>query len=327
MKNSQEEIVSIIIPTFNGKHLLEQSINSALSQSYANTVVVIVDNGSTDGTNEFIQENYSEIEYIQLSKNLGYVGAVNAGIRAADTNYVAILNNDAVADSNWIEMALAVFHKNKEIACVTPKILSFYDNRRIDSSGDVMNTVGQASSRGEGDVDCDKYNVSKFVFSASGCSPVYQTKCLKEIGIFDDIYFAYFEDLDLSWRIQKSGYLIWYCSEATVLHRRRATSGKVNDIGLFLFRNTVICYLVNTPLKLLFIRRSIIKMMLVAVHTTFWLFFVKKSNDGFFSLKWIFSNTHIIKSMRTNRLPSVVSDAYLDAWREEKKLKFFNLVV
>lgn len=225
---------TVVIPTWNGKDGLKTCLDSLLTQTEP-AQVIVVDNGSTDGSAEFIDNNYPEVILIRHSKNLGFTGGVNAGIRKAmqlRTEYVALLNNDAEADKDWLKNLVSFLDSHDEVGIVTSKIC---DSKRthLDSTGDLYTTWGLPFPRGRGEHYSDKYDNDTWVFGASGGASLYRIRMLEDIGLFDDDFFAYYEDVDLSFRAQLAGWRIAYVPEALVYHEIGATSSKIKGFTTY----------------------------------------------------------------------------------------------
>src|SRR5665811_2212163 len=194
----------VVVPNWNGADCLAACLDSLLAQSVKPRVIVVV-NGSADGSLELLKK-YPGVEVIKHDVNKGFAGGVNAGFRRAiedGVKYVATLNNDAVADKGWLEQLMAVFDKNPEVGIVTSKILDA-KGQKIDSTGDYLTVWGLPYPRGRGEPELDKYDEQVDIFAASGGASLYRVKMLKEIGLFDEDFFAYYEDVDLSFRAHET---------------------------------------------------------------------------------------------------------------------------
>lgn len=217
---------AIIIPNWNGKDRLKQCLGAVKSQSFKDFETIVVDNGSTDGSVEFLK-NHSWVKVVALDKNYGFAGGVNAGIKTAQAEYVALLNNDAIPAADWLEKLVASLESHPEVGAVTSKILNSRKGRKglIDSTGDYQSIWGLPFPRGRDEKDEGQYDDKLEVFGVSGGASLYRYSMLKKIGLFDERFFAYFEDVDLSFRAQLAGYKNRYCPEAVVFHEIGATSG------------------------------------------------------------------------------------------------------
>jgi GT2 family glycosyltransferase len=220
--------ISVVIPNWNGIDEIPACIDSLLAQTQAHRIIV-VENGSKDGSLEFVQMNYPQVELIIHKKNKGFAGGVNAGIRksiADGDDYVALFNNDAVADKDWLKELVNDLEVNKDTGIATCKFASI-DKKHLDSTGDIYTSWGLPYPRGRGEAFSDKYDDRVQVFGASGGASLYRTSMLKQIGLFDEDFFAYYEDVDISFRAQLAGYKVRYVPEAIAYHKIGATSSKI----------------------------------------------------------------------------------------------------
>lgn len=225
--------VAVVVPNWNGADHLAACLDSLLAQSVP-VRVIVVDNGSVDGSLKLL-EKYQGLEVILNNQNEGFAGGVNAGFRRAiddGLKYAATLNNDAVADKDWLKQLVAVLDKNPGVGIVTSKILDG-KGKKIDSTGDYLTNWGLPYPRGRGEADIDKYDEATDVFAASGGASLYRVKALQEIGLFDEDFFAYYEDVDLSFRAQLAGWKVRFAPAAVVRHQIGATSGKLKGFTTY----------------------------------------------------------------------------------------------
>ena len=239
----------VVVPNWNGKDFIAECLDSLKSQTIIHKVVV-VDNGSTDGSQVLIKQKYSEVELIELDKNYGFTGGVNAGIEFAinlGAEYVCLLNNDAVADKNWLINLHSSIIKSKKIGITTSKILRD-DRKHLDSTGDFYSIWGIPFPRGRNEVDTGQYDKLTSIFSASGGASIYKVEMLKQIGLFDQAFFAYFEDVDISFRAQLKGWKVTYEPSAIVYHKVNGTSSKLGDFSRYhSIKNFCLVYTKNMP--------------------------------------------------------------------------------
>ncbi len=247
--------VSIVILNWNGIDLIDECLDSLSEQSYKNFEIILVDNGSTDGSSEYIAKKYPNINLLPQRNNLGFSGGVNIGIKNARGKYIALLNNDAFVDPDWLMNLVNVLEDDPDVAICTSKILEQNkrnDKYKIDSTGDYYSIWGLPFPRGRGEWDKGQYDSKTNVFAASGGASIYQAKLFKEIGLFDEEFFAYYEDVDISFRARLAGHEIRYEPSAIVYHKIGATSGggKSSFSRYHSIKNTWYCYLKNLPMKL-----------------------------------------------------------------------------
>ncbi len=249
---------AIIILNWNGIKDTISCLDSLLVQTYSDYKIIVIDNGSIDDSVTILEKYISEhsdnsIELICNKKNVGFAGGVNTGIRwALDNNFdaVALFNNDATADKNWLSRLVRGL-KDKEVG-ISTGLLLHENGKTIDSSGDWYSKWGLPfpRNRGENTVFASK---DGFVFGASGGATLYRSDMLREIGLFDDDFFAYYEDADISFRAQLAGWKVYYNSEAIAYHKQGATSKKIPGFTIYqTFKNLPLLFLKNVPSELLF---------------------------------------------------------------------------
>ena len=246
--------VFVVVPNWNGAEYLGECLKSLLSQSFESKIVV-VDNGSTDGSVELIEKQFPEVMLLKQSKNHGFAGGVNIGLNYAmgqGAEYIALFNNDAVAEKSWLQNLVDVLDKNTKAGIATSKLMRD-DRVHIDSTGDFYTIWGMPFPRGRNQKDTGQYDESEEVFGASGGASLYRTALLNEIGLFDDKFFAYFEDVDISFRAQLAGWRVIYEPKAIAYHRVGATSSKLGGFSRYhSTKNFFLLYIKNMPGYLFF---------------------------------------------------------------------------
>ncbi len=196
----------------------------------------MVDNGSADNSVSLVESEYPSVEVIRHSRNLGYAGGVNPGFRLAqerNDDYVAPFNNDAVADKDWLKNLVAALESNPHYGLATCKILSS-DGKHLDSTGDYYTSWGLPYPRGRGETEVDKYDQSTEIFGGSGGASLYRVAMMREVGLMDEDFFAYYEDVDLSFRAQLHGWKVIYVPESRVYHEMSVTGRKIK--GFFTYQ-------------------------------------------------------------------------------------------
>lgn len=243
--------VAVIVPNWNGKEHLKKCLDSLVAQSQQASVFVI-DNGSSDGS-EKIAKNYPGIQLIQLDENKGFAGGVNIGIkRALDEGYkyIALFNNDAEAEKDWLKHLVACADKYPKAGIVAPKFMRS-DKVHIDSTGDFYSIWGLPLPRGRNEKDSGQYDKAEEVFGGTGGASLYRAKMLEQIGLFDEDFFAYFEDVDISFRAQLAGWKVRYQPAAIAYHKIGGTSSKLGNFALYhSAKNLLLLYAKNMPRKL-----------------------------------------------------------------------------
>ena len=213
---------TIIIPNYNGLSFMEPCFEALEAQTMKDFKILVVDNGSTDGSVEWLKER--EIPSIFLPENTGFSGAVNVGIRAADTPYVILLNNDTKVAPHYVEALERAMDRSEKIFSVSSRMIQMYHPELMDDAGDMYCILGWAYQRGVGR-SVNLYQKSCRVFSACAGAAIYRRAVFDEIGLFDELHFAYLEDIDVGWRAKLYGYDNVYCPDAAVYHVGSGTSG------------------------------------------------------------------------------------------------------
>ena len=213
---------TIIIPNYNGLSFMEPCFEALDRQTTKDFKILVVDNGSTDGSVEWLKEK--QIPSIFLPENTGFSGAVNVGIKAADTPYVILLNNDTKVAPHYVEALERAMDRSEKIFSVSSKMIQMYHPDLMDDAGDMYSILGWAYQRGVGR-SVNLYQKSCRVFSACAGAAIYRRAVFDEIGLFDELHFAYLEDIDVGWRAKLYGYDNVYCPDAAVYHVGSGTSG------------------------------------------------------------------------------------------------------
>ena len=250
---------TVVIPNYNGIKYLADCLDSLRDQTAGDFNILVVDNGSTDGSYELLSD-YPEVKVIRFEENKGFCGAVNAGIKAAETEYVILLNNDTKAQKTFVEKMEAAIRKNEKIFSVSARMLNMYEPELIDDAGDLYCALGWSFARGK-DRKATEYNVPRKIFSACGGAAIYRMSVFEKIGYFDERHFAYLEDLDIGYRAKINGYYNVYEPDAEVLHAGSSFSGSrynefkvnlssANNIYVIGKNMPVIQILINLPFLL-----------------------------------------------------------------------------
>jgi len=240
--------ISIIIPNFNGEQFLKECLNSIKKQNFSHYEVIIVDNGSNDGSVEYLNENYDEFTLIQNQENLGFATAVNQGIKASNAEYVFLLNNDTELEVECVSKLLNCIDNDENIFGVSSKMIQNQDRNLIDDAGDEYTILGYTKKVGN-NRSKELYKNKREIFSACAGAALYRRNIFDIIGYFDENFFAYMDDVDISYRARIYGFKCVYCPEAVVYHDVSATSGsKYNAFKIRLAaRNNVYVPYKNMP--------------------------------------------------------------------------------
>lgn len=242
-------LFSIVIPNWNGARFLPACLDALARQTYPALEVLVVDNASSDGSQDLVRARYPQVKLIELPENRGFTGACNAGIRAAAGEFIALLNNDTEADAGWAAAAADVFRRQAEVGIVASKMLLFDRRDHIHTAGDYFTLDGRAGNRGVWQKDEGQFDREEYVFSACGGSSVYRRAMLDQIGLLDDDFFFSLEDIDLAWRAQLTGWRCLYTPRAIVYHHLSATGGGVTA-SYYDGRNLIFVLVKNYPAAL-----------------------------------------------------------------------------
>ena len=241
--------IAVVIPNWNGADMIAECLTSLQKQTQKADIIV-VDNGSIDNSVSLIEEYFPEVTVISLHKNTGFAGGVNNGITYALKNgfdAIALFNNDAVAKNTWLAELASTLKDNPGVGIVTGKLMRS-DKIHIDSTGDFYTTWGTSFPRGRNHRDTGHYEKVEYVFGASGGASLYRAEMLKQVGIFDERFFAYYEDVDISFRAQLAGWKVYYTPKAVAYHHVGGTSSKLGDFSRYhSIKNFYILYTKNMP--------------------------------------------------------------------------------
>lgn len=282
------QIVTIVIPNLNGKEYLGPCLNSLKGQSLRDFSIILIDNGSQDGSVDFVSENYPEVRIRRFDRNEGFCRAVNEGIRMADTPYVILLNNDTVCEDTFVEELVRAMERSwgthqagepagrdtgaKIFSCAA-RMVQMRDPARMDNAGDYYCALGWAFAYGKGK-PADRYDRGREIFSSCAAAAIYRREVFDEIGLFDETHFAYLEDTDVAYRARIAGYRNRYEPRAVVRHVGSATSGSVyNEFKIrYSSRNNIYLIYKNMPLAQIILNLQ----FLAAGFLIKMLFFAKK---------------------------------------------------
>ena len=243
--------VTVVVPNWNGRRFLDLCLASLRDQSFRDFETIVVDNGSEDGSLGLVAETFPEVETISLGENRGFAAAVNAGIEASTTEFVALLNNDTEQDRCWLEALVRAANDHPESGLFASKLVDFHDRRVLDGAGDAMRLSGLPYRLGHGEVDRGQFDESGYVFGACAAAALYRKSLFEEVGLFDEDFVSYCEDGDLSFRAQLAGHRCFYVPDAVVYHMGSAsTGGKRSPTATRLgTRNSLGLLIKNLPLS------------------------------------------------------------------------------
>jgi len=217
--------ISVVVLNYNGKQFIDACLRSLAEQTYDadRFEVVFVDNGSSDDSVAHVKTNWPKARVLQLTSNLGFAGGINAGVKFSKGVYVALINNDARAHPDWLKQGIAGFQKSQDVAMVGSKILTL-DGKTIDYAGGALSFYGHGFKVGVNEPDEGQYDRPGETLFASGCALFIPRDLFLEVGGFDEDYFAFFEDVDLGWRLWLMGHRVLYEPSSVVYHRHHGTA-------------------------------------------------------------------------------------------------------
>lgn len=220
--------VTVIIPNLNGMAYLKGCLSSLQDQSMEEFDIILVDNGSTDGSVEYVRKAFPQVWIRRFRKNTGFCRAVNAGIAMSHTPYVILLNNDTVCGRRFVEELLRAIKGRPQCFSCSSKMVQMRHPELMDDGGDDYCALGWAFANGKGK-PAYLFNKERRVFAACAGAAIYRRSALEEIGLFDERHFAYLEDIDIGYRARIQGYENWFVPGAVVYHLGSATSGSTHN--------------------------------------------------------------------------------------------------
>lgn len=226
-----DDLISVIIINWNNKSYIKRCVDSIIAQTYKNVELIFIDNNSSDKSFEYFSREYLKYEFIKIhnEENNGYSGAANQGINISKGKYIMIINPDIIMEQDFITQLYLNAEGNVNIGAVSGKLLKYdFENNKklnyIDSAGIDMYRDRRASDRGQNEKDEGQYNIQERVFGVCGAAPFYRKSALENIKVFneffDEDFFAYKEDVDLSWRLNLAGFECMYYPKAIAYHGR-----------------------------------------------------------------------------------------------------------
>jgi GT2 family glycosyltransferase len=254
-------LISVIIVNWNHKHYLEKCLDALSHQVVKGFEICIVDNGSTDGSDKWISENYPEVKWWSFPDNQGFSKAFNWGVNQTQGEFLISLNPDVFVEREFIQKIIIPMDEDDRVGIVSPKLLRFEDPGVIDSTGLFIDRFRRPFDRGQGEIDKGQYDQSLTIFGACGAAALYRRAMLVDTAVngefFDEDFFAYYEDADLAWRAQLRGWKARYAPKAVASHIRgwgdtlrknKGTSQEISGPRLAL-RNRWLMTLKNDSLK------------------------------------------------------------------------------
>tara|TARA_B000000609_G_scaffold26261_1_gene17294 strand:- start:2055 stop:3092 length:1038 start_codon:yes stop_codon:yes gene_type:complete len=299
--------VSVIIPHWNGIDVLSECLDSLGKSTYKNIEIIVVDNASSDGSQDWIRSNHPNIILVQNKSNLGYAEGCNVGAKSSSGEYLIFLNNDTVQNENWIESLVDFLNLNRNVAAVQPKILNYFDRTKFDYAGGCggwIDVLGFPFARGRLFLNLEKdegqYEKIRPIFWASGTALMIRKKMFIDLNGFDKTFFAHQEEIDLCWKIHLSGKEVWSVPTSVVFHKNAVTLPMFSRKKQYLnHRNSLLMMLTNYSLPMtLYLFPIRLSLEFVALFYALFCFDINHFIGIIQSLLWIITHPHIIVSRR-----------------------------
>ncbi len=321
-------LVSIVVLNWNGKDVIFECLDSLLQQTYRPFEIVLVDNGSTDGSLEMIRERYGASLVIVASKtNVGFAEGCNVGIRASKGEFIALVNSDATMEPSWLaEMVKGI--QEPSVGMCASKIYYYGKKGLIENTGQTITRDALGRTRGRLEKDEGQYDSVTEVFCPSGCAGLYRRDMMEKIGLFDGLFFAYADDIDVGLRGRLLGYQCHYIPTAVAYHKLSASFGLLSSFKAYLVERNRLWVLIKC-----FPMRHLLQAPWYTLTRYFYHFygifhrqgpaaqFLKKSS--FLSLAWVavkvYLSTfwhlpHLLKERARVRRESKVSSREFEQW-------------
>ena len=245
--------VSVVVPNWNGMRFVGMCLDSLAKLDFEDYEVIVVDNGSADGSREMIEEQYPDVKLLKLPDNMGFAIACNEGIKASNAEYIVLLNNDIEVTPDWLRELYEGMERHPECGMGTTKMM-FLDQRDVFyNTGDLFHSWSAGGGRGQGEKDVGQYEKEDYVFGACAGAGIYRREFFNQVGLFDEDFFIFAEDVDLNMRGQLQGLKAVYLPKAKVFHIGTATVGLYSDRYVYLCkRNDIWVFIKNYSLKMYF---------------------------------------------------------------------------
>ncbi len=302
-KSADKPEVAIVILNYNGLDYLRQFLPSVLATTYPNYRVIVADNGSQDGSVEFLRRHYPELALISITDNHGFAGGYNRALKEVVSDYYILLNSDVEVSQDWLDPLIELMENDKRVAACQPKIRAFDEKSRFEyagAAGGWMDALGYPFCRGRifafTEEDRGQYDERQEIFWATGAALCIRSRLYHDIGGFDEDYFAHTEEIDLCWRLKRAGYRIMAEPRSVVYHKGGGTLQYNSPRKIYLnFRNSLFTLVKNEPMRRLF---WLIPLRIVLDVLAAGLFLSK----GYFSLIGSIARAHLHFYPRLGRL-------------------------
>jgi len=245
---------AVVILNFNGAQLLQQFLPVVIRHS-GTAQIIVADNASTDNSLTLLHQSFPQVKVIALDKNYGYSGGYNRALAQVNTEYAVLLNSDVEVTESWLQPLIHLMDADSSIAAVQPKIRSFHQREYFEyagAGGGFMDALGYPFCRGRIfnflEKDTGQYNDTREVGWASGACLMLRTSVFRKLGGLDETFFAHMEEIDLCWRMVRSGYKVYYCGSSTVYHVGAGTLAYGHPRKVYLnFRNNLRLLMYHLP--------------------------------------------------------------------------------
>lgn len=253
MESTISDLVSVIVVNWNGERYIKRCLSSLMMQTYPKIEIILVDNDSKDDSLLIAEKYFKEVRLIGLPRNYGFAKANNIGLDQAKGEFICLLNNDAVAHRNWVEELVKAIKECPEVAVCASKMLNYQHREMIDSAGDGYTRMGFPDKIASGVRNHEDYDHLREIISACAGAVLYRRSVLDLVGFFDEDFFSYMEDVDLSLRVNMAGYKCLYVPTAVVYHLGSASTGsKINPFTVYWStRNYLPVIIKNLPSRLI----------------------------------------------------------------------------
>lgn len=293
--------VSVIIVNWNGLHHLKKCLPTLFKIDYPSYEVILVDNASTDGSQDYVRKNFKKVKIVQNRKNLGFAGGNNVALPYATGRYVLLLNNDTAVEKNFLSELVVSIEKDSEIGVVQSKIISMDDPTRLDSVGAFYTNTGFLFHYGYLQKNKAKYDATKYLYTAKGACMLVKKEIIDVIDLFDNNFFAYFEETDFCNRVWLAGYSVVYAPKSIIYHKVGGTSNSMDNsfIQFHSFKNRINSYCKNLEARTL-IQMLAMHIFLCEIAAISFIF--KGRMDLFFAINkafyWNLANIKITLKLR-----------------------------
>jgi GT2 family glycosyltransferase len=245
-------LASVIIVNYNGCRFLADCLRSVGDQELGEPFeVILVDNASTDGSVDFVKQEFPDVRLVLADKNLGFAGGNNLGMRAARGRHIVLLNNDTQVRAGWLQALVTAAEQNPAAGAIAAKLLFVDPPNTIQNAGSLLLSDGSGADRGFREPDRSQYDTAEEVFGACGASVLYRRQMLEDVGLFDETFFMYYEDTDLNWRMRLRGWSVLYEPTAVVDHVHAGSSREWSPFFTYhVDRNRLFMLLKNASLPM-----------------------------------------------------------------------------